>query len=232
MLFDLVSFTDGLFAVRLCKTDFYLFDLLNISWRRSLSNVELLPTANKLLQTTSFFVHLCAFTVLLSSYIARCYNWHTSLHDMNLLLAGNTWFKIIPWLIYNPSIMNLVLRNLDFTAVHRSHTAFGFLRTGDSILKIVPVYPPVFCWACALLWLSVPAHCFRIASVTFDFLKKIVSRWVFYLRGRGGHNTKARDGWYSKMERCKKKEVKPKEREGGRGGSGRVRNDRRGIWRG
>ena len=50
-----------------------------------------------------------------------------------------------------------------FTAARQKrkyHTAFGFLKTGDSVLKIVPVYSPVFCWARVLLRLSAPARCF------------------------------------------------------------------------
>lgn len=114
---------------------------------------------------------------LVWSYIAgRNTTWHMKyIHYENWPPAANACILSIQSLINNPSITNQVL---DFAVVHRSHAAFGFLRMGDSILKIILVYPPVFCWACVLLWLSVQAHCFCIASVNFDSLKRRESRWV------------------------------------------------------
>lgn len=67
------------------------------------------------------------------------------------LTAARICVQSIPGLINNPSVTNHVLWYLDSPAVDRNHTAFAFLGTDGSILKIVPVYPPVFCWACVLL---------------------------------------------------------------------------------
>lgn len=93
------------------------------------------------------FIVMNAFLLKWNYIVAGCNSWHVIIDYESWLTVAHVCIQSIPCLVNNPSITNHVLWYLDFTVVDRNHTAFAFLRTDDSILKIVPVYPPVFCWA-------------------------------------------------------------------------------------